>query len=365
MTVRAYAGICEQGFNEDQPDKPNQDAIVMLEGPVPGVAGGGGAGGGLTDEVIILGVFDGHGEDGHNIAGYFREHLAAQVLASPHLRQAVAVADNIPAAGEAGESSATTSAKRPIGEARLRRGAGAALREALLACEAALLRDARFDATMSGCTGCVAVVCGADVTVANVGDSRAVLLRRPRGGGAEAPLVAAEVTVDHKPSLRAETRRILLKGGRVHATQYADGGEGPVRVWLRDEDIPGLAMSRSLGDTVAKRAGVISEPDVYTYTLAPGDDAFLLLASDGLWEFTSPADAAAVVTHAGAAAADARAGSGAASADAAADAAARTGLHLELALEELAQVAAERWEAREGVCDDISIILAEVGLVTV
>ena len=35
---------------------------------------------------------------------------------------------------------------------------------------------------------------------------------------------------------------------------------GPARVWLKDEDSPGLAMSRSIGDVVANTVGVIPEP---------------------------------------------------------------------------------------------------------
>ena len=34
--------------------------------------------------------------------------------------------------------------------------------------------------------------------------------------------------------------------------------------------------------------------------------------------------------------------------------------HLQLALEALAELATQRWMEREGVCDDISIIVAEV-----
>ena len=34
-------------------------------------------------------------------------------------------------------------------------------------------------------------------------------------------------------------------------------------MWLRDEDRPGLAMSRSFGDLVAASVGVISEPEIY------------------------------------------------------------------------------------------------------
>ena len=37
--------------------------------------------------------------------------------------------------------------------------------------------------------------------------------------------------------------------------EYDDGYDGPVRVWLKDQDIPGLAMSRSICDTVAHSVG--------------------------------------------------------------------------------------------------------------
>ncbi len=35
---------------------------------------------------------------------------------------------------------------------------------------------------------------------------------------------------------------------------------GPYRVWLKTENYPGLAMSRSIGDFVATTVGVISDP---------------------------------------------------------------------------------------------------------
>ena len=35
---------------------------------------------------------------------------------------------------------------------------------------------------------------------------------------------------------------------------------GPARVWLQDIQVPGLAMSRSIGDYVAQSVGVIPEP---------------------------------------------------------------------------------------------------------
>jgi serine/threonine protein phosphatase PrpC len=53
-------------------------------------------------------------------------------------------------------------------------------------------------------------------------------------------------------------------------------------------DVPGLAMSRSLGDGVAHTAGVSSEPEFHEYEFNKGrEDMILVMASDGLWEFMS------------------------------------------------------------------------------
>jgi serine/threonine protein phosphatase PrpC len=45
-------------------------------------------------------------------------------------------------------------------------------------------------------------------------------------------------------------------------------------------------MSRSMGDGVAASVGVIAEPEIMEYRLTP-EDKFLVLASDGVWEFIS------------------------------------------------------------------------------
>ena len=51
-------------------------------------------------------------------------------------------------------------------------------------------------------------------------------------------------------------------------------------------------MSRSLGDVFAKRAGVIAEPEISTYTYDPEGNPlhktvipkWIVLASDGIWD---------------------------------------------------------------------------------
>ena len=40
---------------------------------------------------------------------------------------------------------------------------------------------------------------------------------------------------------------------------------GPYRVWLKNENFPGLAMSRSIGDFVAGSVGCICEPGNYIF----------------------------------------------------------------------------------------------------
>ena len=69
------------------------------------------------------------------------------------------------------------------------------------------------------------------------------------------------MTRDHKPNDPDEAVRIKKRGGRIEPFRDEDDQFiGPARVWLKDDDVPGLAMSRSFGDRVAASVGVIAEP---------------------------------------------------------------------------------------------------------
>jgi protein phosphatase 2C len=115
-----------------------------------------------------------------------------------------------------------------------------------------------------GSTAVVAVVAPRHLVVSNCGDSRAVLCR----GGAAIPLSS-----DHKPDRPDELERIQAAGGRVI---FWDGA----RVFGV------LAMSRAIGDSYLKPY-VISDPEVRVLERKDGDDEFLILASDGLWDVVS------------------------------------------------------------------------------
>lgn len=141
-----------------------------------------------------------------------------------------------------------------------------------------------IDTEFSGTTAVVTLIRKRMLVAANIGDSRCILGRRDPAGGNK--LKAIPVTDDHKPDRPDEQKRIIARGGRVFAVEYEDGTDGPPRVWLGHMDIPGLAMSRSLGDTVAHTAGVLSDPEISTVELSPADKV-IVWASDGLWEFIS------------------------------------------------------------------------------
>ncbi|KAI5084742.1 hypothetical protein GOP47_0000911 [Adiantum capillus-veneris] len=114
-----------------------------------------------------------------------------------------------------------------------------------------------------GTTAVVAVLSPSQITLANCGDSRAVL---SRGG------IAIPLSKDHKPERADETSRIEAAGGRVI---YWDGYR-----------VAGLlALSRALGDRYLKQY-VISEPDVLCVPRT-NEDECLILASDGLWDVIS------------------------------------------------------------------------------
>ncbi len=191
----------------------------------------------------------------------------------------------------------------------------------------------------SGSTLALVLVRGDSLLVANIGDSRTILIKRShahhsRGHKhhhhhhhrhkldrhspdtvsntpsptlhrrktlqAAGGLTARQLSTDHKPDQQEEYARILSCGGRVFSVRYADGVVGPARVWLSSANMPGLAMSRSLGDFVVHSVGVLSTPEFTEVDLDAAADCMLVLASDGLWDFLSNEEVTALAATASA-----------------------------------------------------------------
>mmetsp|Transcript_97234 Transcript_97234/g.208580 ORF Transcript_97234/g.208580 Transcript_97234/m.208580 type:complete len:440 (+) Transcript_97234:79-1398(+) len=181
-------------------------------------------------------------------------------------------------------------------------------------------------APLAGSTAtCVLRRQGRKAWVAVLGDSRALLLDS-RG----------EVqcrTVDHTPRAVAERKRVEEAGGEVRVSENVSG-IGPPRVYLQDAPYPGLTVTRSFGDLMAKPIGITAEPEVWSWDVADPQGHFLV-ASDGVWEHFSDEEVAGLVA-----------------------AALGRGATPSAALQELLTEVQQRWESFDGeYCDDITALL--------
>ena len=146
-----------------------------------------------------------------------------------------------------------------------------------------------IDVNYSGTTAITVFIHGKVLMCANTGDSRALIGKYINNWE------VIELSHDHKPDNIHEKHRIEQSGGRVEPYKDASGlYVGPFRVWKKYEQVPGLAISRSIGDLVAGSVGVICEPEVLIYNLN-FSDKFLVVATDGVWEYVNNRDCVRIV----------------------------------------------------------------------
>ena len=130
----------------------------------------------------------------------------------------------------------------------------------------------------SGSTGVVVLITPTHIVCANAGDSRALLSR----SGMALPL-----SFDHKPNNDVEIARVEKAGGFVRAGRV-DGD---------------LAVSRSFGDFAykthcyadASSQRVTVYPDIVVHPRDYGNDEYIVLACDGVWDRMTNRDCASLV----------------------------------------------------------------------
>ena len=230
-----YSCATHAGNDPGGMQKDNQDSWLVKE-----QMGGHG--------IAFFGVFDGHGYEGGKVSQEIVRKLPANITAT-----------------------AAFSAK----------DYQEAFRTAFPETNVNLKDNARIDCTLSGSTGITCLFHGDDdILVGNVGDSRCVV------GGIDSAgaLYTKPLSNDHKPTVDEEAERIESSGGRITPYMYEGQPIGPSRVWLKEEDMPGLCMTRSFGDEVAASVGVIAEPELTSFKIK-STDKYLLLMSDGIFEF--------------------------------------------------------------------------------
>ena len=231
------------GFDGEQDKENNQDSYFVFSN----FAG--------HKDYYYLSVCDGHGVEGHFVSSFIKQILPVDL--SQNLQDKNILKD--------------TELVHEI------------ITGTFLLANEKLIENENINSTFSGST-CVSVIYTPERLICpNIGDSRAVIGRYNKENKKYIPI---ELTRDHKPTEEDEAKRIFENDGRIQP--FIDEGEfiGPQRVWVKEDDVPGLAMTRSFGDRVAATVGVISEPEIKEWDYDK-DDKFMLVASDGVWEFIS------------------------------------------------------------------------------
>lgn len=91
-------------------------------------------------------------------------------------------------------------------------------------------------------------------------------------------------------------QRLENAGANLSQLQIGSERTGPLRIFKGTMPYPGLAVSRSMGDSVAKRLGVISTPDVVTLKLDQKSYK-IVVGCDGVWDGLSNAEVCKIIAN--------------------------------------------------------------------
>ena len=236
------------GFDGEEPKENNQDNYFIYKNFMN------------KKDYIYMSVCDGHGVEGHFVSDFIKETLPYDM--SENLKNRNILTENEKEKAEIYQI----------------------IKETFIMANEKLVDNEEINSLFSGST-CVSLIYTPEkLIVPNIGDSRAVLGRLINKETNE--YKAIDLSRDHKPTEKDEAQRIIENDGRIQP--FTEDGEfvGPERVWIKEEEVPGLAMTRSFGDRVAATVGVMSEPEIKEFKFEEGDK-FMIIASDGIWEFIS------------------------------------------------------------------------------
>ena len=290
--VNRIESICKKGYSGPGVKKTNQDNFFIYNNF------------NNNSNYVYLGVCDGHGLFGQDISTYLVNNLPQNMN------------NNVINKGIKNLSTEKISTLSDI------------FQETFIQTNMSLNEDERIDSSFSGSTCVSLLFTPTRIFCINVGDSRCII---GKYNGHE--WSSKCLSRDHKPSEPDEMNRIIKSGGRVESYRDNFGNfVGPERVWNKGGEGPGLAMSRSFGDEIAHKVGVVVDPEIMEYFFLK-EDKFIILGSDGIWEFISNDEVVEIVKDY------------------------YLQNNIEGAIEYLYNESSKRWIMEEEVIDDITIII--------
>ena len=249
--------ITKPGLNDDI-EKTNQDSYLIKENI-------------FAENFNIYGIFDGHGEDGHLISRYISNYISDFFTNESNFIE---------------NNSSLNKSKIFLERSQQ------IIRQSIKELDTNLTTTKiNFDIMHSGSTNTLLFLINETLICSNIGDSQCYLFNCSN----EDLWTFESLAKIHKPSDEEEKKRIIESGGEVHP-YYDEYGiyEGPDRVYIKNKTYPGLSLSRSIGDLVAKDIGIISDPDIIVKKIDE-NSKFIVLGSDGLWDVIKPYDVSRIV----------------------------------------------------------------------
>ena len=216
----------------------------------------------------VIGVFDGHGREGHLVSEYIKKYFTDYF------------ADKKRFFGKKDPSLLLCPNPQFIYKHLTSNN-----NKTIIHCFDNLEKDiehSKIETEFSGATCDLIIRIVRKLLILNIGDSRSILVYKNKSK----EYITEQLTVDHNPMVNEEKERIIAKNGEIYpyAEDMNSNSNPPLRIWVSGENYPGIAISRSIGDVIAKKIGVIHTPEIRE-RLLKGNECFLITASDGVWEY--------------------------------------------------------------------------------
>ena len=290
IKIKNIFSLTKKGFWQPETEKPNQDNFFIFKN--------------ITSESnnYFIGVCDGHGKYGKEISSFISVNLPLN-LKQNFLDNKIKL----------NKESLSTISK--------------IITKTFIQTNLSLNLNSNIGTSSSGSTCSSIILTPYRLISINLGDSRCVL------GKYNNKWYYVNLTRDHKPKEEDEKKRILEKGGKISKEKDEFGNKtGIARIWKKDGGNIGLALTRSFGDEILSKIGVICEPEVKEFILSK-DDKFIIIGTDGLWEYITSQECVEIVKEF------------------------YLKNDIQGAINYLFKESAKRWITEQDVIDDITIIL--------
>jgi serine/threonine protein phosphatase PrpC len=242
IKIKNIFSLTKKGFWQPETEKPNQDNFFIFKN--------------ITSESnnYFIGVCDGHGKYGKEISSFISINLPLN-LKQNFLDNKIKI----------NKESLSTITK--------------IITKTFIQTNLSLNLNSNIGTSSSGSTCSSIILTPYRLISINLGDSRCVL------GKYNNKWSYVNLTRDHKPKEEDEKKRILEKGGKISKEKAQfDNKIGITRIWKKNGGNIGLALTRSFGDEILSKVGIICEPEIKEFILYK-NDKFIIIGTDGLWEY--------------------------------------------------------------------------------